>query len=290
MFEAAVKKEEKNSNSVMRNVGRSVKRHNRTEIPIQLKERMERTTGLSFDDVRVHYNSSLPAKLDALAYTKGNQIEIGPGQEGHLPHELGHVVQQKLGMVRANAVHSDGTPMNTDPHMEHQADEIGDGKGIGFVQRMRHNVIQRCGAFNVEKKGNYVVRGGPCKAHQFINGSKEKKESSGEVTPDSKLSGISVNYAENTSAKDLSSKIPHDKMGVTEKSVIDSNGGKLEATEAPGNQYHHELSELSANQLQDIFKNVIENPTPKNLRPQTRNNQQPHSVASSPQDTRQEMN
>ena len=57
------------------------KRTNRTGIPLQLKERMEQNTGVSFDDVRVHYNSALPAKLDALAYTKGNQVEIGPGQE-----------------------------------------------------------------------------------------------------------------------------------------------------------------------------------------------------------------
>lgn len=105
-----------------------VKRTNRTGIPLQLKERMEQNTGVSFDDVRVHYNSALPAKLDALAYTKGNQVEIGPGQERHLPHELGHVVQQKLGMVRANARHASGEALNTDAGLERQADEIGAGK------------------------------------------------------------------------------------------------------------------------------------------------------------------
>lgn len=109
------------------------KKENRTGIPTQLKERMEKNTGLSFDDVRVHYNSDLPAKLDALAYTKGNQVEIGPGQERHLPHELGHVVQQKLGIVRANAMHSSGVAMNTDAGLERQADEIGAGKKVGVV-------------------------------------------------------------------------------------------------------------------------------------------------------------
>lgn len=109
------------------------KKENRTGIPTQLKERMEKSTGLSFDDVRVHYNSDLPAKLDALAYTKGNQVEIGPGQERHLPHELGHVVQQKLGTVRANAMHSSGAAMNTDAGLERQADEIGAGKKVEVV-------------------------------------------------------------------------------------------------------------------------------------------------------------
>lgn len=110
-------------------------RENRTGIPTHLKERMEKSTGLSLDDVQVHYNSGLPAKLDALAYTQGNHVEIGPGQERHLPHELGHVIQQKLGLVRANAMHSSGVPLNTDTGLERQADEIGAGRGHAIIQR-----------------------------------------------------------------------------------------------------------------------------------------------------------
>ena len=117
-----------------RNLNSPVRRENRTGIPTQLKERLEQSTGVSLDDVQVHYNSDLPAKLDALAYTKGNQVEIGPGQESHLPHELGHVVQQKLGTVRANAMHPSGVALNTDPGLEHQADEIGAGKGVAIIR------------------------------------------------------------------------------------------------------------------------------------------------------------
>lgn len=146
MYGAVMEKERKDGTSAVRSTGRPYGRENRTGIPTQLKERMERSTGLSFDDVRVHYNSALPARLDALAYTQGNQVEIGPGQERHLPHELGHVVQQKLGAVRANATHSSGVALNTDPALEHQADEIGAGKKLAIVQRMRNNsIIQRCG-------------------------------------------------------------------------------------------------------------------------------------------------
>ena len=124
----------KSANFTLQGKNRFGGRNNQTGIPKQLKERMEESTGLSLDDVRVHYNSALPAKLDALAYTKGNQVEIAPGQERHLPHELGHVVQQKLGVVRANAMHSSGMAMNTDASLERQANEIGAGKrGIGIV-------------------------------------------------------------------------------------------------------------------------------------------------------------
>lgn len=146
MYGAVMEKERKNVTSAVRSTGRPYGRENRTGIPTQLKERMEQSTGLSFDDVRVHYNSALPARLDALAYTQRNQVEIGPGQERHLPHELGHVVQQKLGAVRANATHSSGVALNTDPALEHQADELGAGKKLAIVQRMRNNnIIQRCG-------------------------------------------------------------------------------------------------------------------------------------------------
>ena len=106
-------------------------KENLTGIPMQLKERMEQRTGVSFDDVRVHYNSDMPARLGALAYTQGNLVEIGPGQESHLPHELGHVVQQKLGLVRANAMHPSGVAMNTEEGLERQADRIGAGGYIG---------------------------------------------------------------------------------------------------------------------------------------------------------------
>lgn len=128
-----IRKEEESRNSAAGGFSRTAGYGNHTGIPTQLKERVEQSTGMSLNDVRVHYNSILPAKLDALAYTKGNQVEISPGQERHLPHELGHVIQQKLGVVRANAVHSSGTLMNVDETLERQADEIGAGKRVSLA-------------------------------------------------------------------------------------------------------------------------------------------------------------
>ena len=98
---------------------------NLTGIPTQMKQDFEQRSGLSFDDVRVHYNSDRPARIGALAYTQGTQVHIGPGQERHLRHELGHVVQQKQGIVRPDTQHFSGLDMNTDARLEYEADLIG---------------------------------------------------------------------------------------------------------------------------------------------------------------------
>ena len=96
---------------------------NLTGIPTQMKLDFEQRSGLSFDDVRVHYNSDKPAQIGALAYTQGPQVHIGPGQDRHLRHELGHVVQQKHGIVRPSGKLR-GRQVNTNPQLEQQADSI----------------------------------------------------------------------------------------------------------------------------------------------------------------------
>jgi hypothetical protein len=69
-------------------------RANNTGLPDHLKSGIESLSGLSMDHVRVHYNSSQPAQLNALAYAQGSDNHLAPGQERHLPHEAWHVVQQ----------------------------------------------------------------------------------------------------------------------------------------------------------------------------------------------------
>ena len=97
------------------------KKPNTTGIPDQMKQNFEERSGLSFDYVNVHYNSDKPAQLQALAYTLGNQVYVGPGQEKHLGHELGHVVQQKQGRVRATT-NVNGVAVNDDEGLEREAD------------------------------------------------------------------------------------------------------------------------------------------------------------------------
>lgn len=99
-----------------------ISKTNNTGIPTAMKEKAEAMSGLSFDDVSVHYNSDKPAPLQALAYTQGNEVFIGPGQEQHLGHELGHVVQQKQSRVKPTAIINQ-LAVNTERSLELEADQ-----------------------------------------------------------------------------------------------------------------------------------------------------------------------
>ena len=76
------------------------------------------------DDVRVHYNSSKPATVQALAYTQGTDIHVAPGQEKHLPHEAWHVAQQMAGRV-SPTTNINGMPVNDNAALEQEADVMG---------------------------------------------------------------------------------------------------------------------------------------------------------------------
>ncbi len=120
-------------------------RPNRTGIPGRMKRDFERRSGLAFDDVRVHYNSNGPARLGALAYTRGTQVYLGPGQERYLPHELGHVVQQKTRPVPATRT-GGGAPINDDPALEAEADRWSAGADMGgpVAQLYRGQDVVQC--------------------------------------------------------------------------------------------------------------------------------------------------
>lgn len=94
---------------------------NNTGLPDKLKTDVENLSGYSMDDVRVHYNSPKPAQLQALAYTQGTDIHVGPGQEKHLPHEAWHVVQQKQGRVQPT-MQLRGVNVNDNEGLEKEAD------------------------------------------------------------------------------------------------------------------------------------------------------------------------
>lgn len=107
----------------------NMSKSNKTGIPFQLKAKYEALSGFSFDDVRVHYHSDKPAQLQALAYTQGRHVYIGPGQETHLEHELGHVVQQKQGIVHPTKI-VNKLPLNDDPKLEAQSDAMVQGTPV----------------------------------------------------------------------------------------------------------------------------------------------------------------
>ena len=100
-------------------------RPNNTGMPDNLKAGIESLSGFSMDDVRVHYNSTKPATVQALAYTQGTDIHVAPGQEKCLPHEAWHVAQQMAGRV-SPTTSINGMPVNDNAALEHEADVMGE--------------------------------------------------------------------------------------------------------------------------------------------------------------------
>ena len=98
---------------------------NRTGLPDQLKSGVESLSGMSLDHVKVHYNSSQPAQLNASAYAQGSDIHVAPGQEQHLPHEAWHVVQQAQGRVKPTKQMKGKAAINDDAGLEREADVMG---------------------------------------------------------------------------------------------------------------------------------------------------------------------
>ena len=117
----------------------AAQRPNRTGLPDGLKSGIETLSGIFMDNVNVHYNSSQPAQLNALAYTKGTDIHVAPGQERHLPHEAWHVVQQAQGRVQPTMQTKDGVPVNDDAGLEHEAEQKGASAASADLEHATRN-------------------------------------------------------------------------------------------------------------------------------------------------------
>lgn len=82
--------------------------------------------------VNLHPDSPAPREVGALAYTQGHDIHFAPGQfkpdtqagRQLIGHELAHVAQQDQGRVQPTT-EIGGMPVNDNPGLEHEADEIG---------------------------------------------------------------------------------------------------------------------------------------------------------------------
>ncbi|MGB9938557.1 eCIS core domain-containing protein [Methanosarcina sp.] len=115
------------------------KSENNTGMPDNLKAGVENLSGIDMGDVRVHYNSSKPSEVGALAYTQGANIHVAPGQERHLPHEAWHVVQQAQGRVKPT-MQAKGVAINDDVSLEHEADVMG------------HKALKQCARVEKQKE------------------------------------------------------------------------------------------------------------------------------------------
>ena len=115
---------------------------NKTGLPDDVKTNTEKLSGVSLNDVKVHYNSSAPAQLHAHAYAQGTDIHVGPGQEKHVPHEAWHVVQQKQGRVKATTQMKGMVPVNDDAGLEKEADVMG-AKAVQMVAMEEEAPVQQ---------------------------------------------------------------------------------------------------------------------------------------------------
>lgn len=119
---------------------------NGTGLPDKLKAGLESHSGMDLSDVKVHYNSTKPAQLQALAYAQGNEIHLGPGQEKHLPHEGWHVVQQRQGRVKPTLQTMQGKAINDDPRLEKEADDMGkkafSSQSVKGMLAQAHEVVE----------------------------------------------------------------------------------------------------------------------------------------------------
>ncbi|WP_299315836.1 DUF4157 domain-containing protein [uncultured Aquimarina sp.] len=114
---------------------------NNTGLPDNLKSGIENLSGYSMDDVKVHYNSSKPAQLQAHAYAQGTDIHLASGQEKHLAHEAWHVVQQKQGRVQPTKQLKSRVNINEDSGLEKEADIMG-AKALQLLADVSNKPVQ----------------------------------------------------------------------------------------------------------------------------------------------------
>lgn len=123
-------------------------------MPDGLKSGIEQLSGIDISDVKVHYNSDKPGRVQAHAYAQGSDIHIAPGQEKHLPHEAWHVVQQKQGRVKPTNQAQSKISVNDDAGLEKEADVMGQ-KGLTAGQGM---ILQKS-AHALQLKGSTTGAG-----------------------------------------------------------------------------------------------------------------------------------
>jgi hypothetical protein len=246
------------------------KKENKTGIPDGLKAGMESVSGMSLNDVTVHRNSDKPAQLQAHAYAQGTDVHLAPGQEKHLPHELGHVVQQKQGRVAPTVQLKGEVPVNDSPSLEKEADSLGaKAKSLGMTSEA--GVAQLKGMEEEEPlQGKFV---GPAQRKAVeeeeplqgkFEGTAQRKAEEEELLQ-GKFKGTVQRAKEGETAAPAAAEPEAEKQAVTEETV--SIGGfEIKYTNDPNEKKQsiegkYEESDWSISgerQLKDEAKNVWE--------------------------------
>ncbi|WWT62938.1 RHS repeat-associated core domain-containing protein [Burkholderia pyrrocinia] len=102
-----------------------------------------------------------------------------------------------------------------------------------------------------------VCRGGSCTAEKFRQGSGVTVGTGG------KLDGVSVNSAMGKSLDELTSGIPHGKVGVTTVGDVRAAGGNVVASPTYNNPNHATLSGITAELAESLMTPTVRNPSAK---------------------------
>jgi hypothetical protein len=187
----------------------------------------------------VHRNSSEPAKLDALAFARGTDIHLGPGQEEHLPHEAWHVVQQKQGRVRATR-QMKGFGLNEDSGLEAEADRMAASLQAGAAAAV--GVAEAAGA----PEGSILQL-------QTPKGAKKTKDTKKVAAKRPKTTKAKPSYLSYDEIKTLVS--ANNKSGQSDELIIAQiwKETKFDPNQKTGS--HHGLLQIYPGALTDVNKN-----------------------------------
>lgn len=118
---------------------------NKTGLPDDLKAAIESASGLSLDEVRVHYNSDKPAQIGAYAYADYPNIYVATGQEKYLAEEAWHLVQQMQGRVKATSK-TNGVDVNKKKSLEEEAvkhgNQVSKQETDSLPQKLEQKTVQ----------------------------------------------------------------------------------------------------------------------------------------------------
>jgi hypothetical protein len=105
-----------------------------------VQAKMENSMQTDFSDVNIVENSSKATQMNAEAFAQGREVHFAPGkfdqssQKGQelIGHEFGHLKQNEKSPVQANTK-MNGVPVNNDPALENEADQMGKKAAAGEV-------------------------------------------------------------------------------------------------------------------------------------------------------------
>ncbi|CAA6825951.1 MAG: Unknown protein [uncultured Sulfurovum sp.] len=246
---------------------------NTTGLPDALKANLESKYGMSLDHIKVHYNSSKPAKLEAHAYAKFPNIYIAPGQEKHLPEEAAHMVQQMQGRVKPTK-EVNGTPVNDNDSLEKEAVQEGQ-KASGGVQKSKgkdlvqnkgqQGVVQRA---KIEKESHYGTFSVDDAKYKFINNN-EKLDANITFEPGDNTDATKIGLTQVIKHERIGELIGSDPNTVTK---MTEEGYHIDRLSDRNNPIYGSNSLGIGEGLEDTKQDNNNKPAPTNLKPGTKRN------------------